>query len=283
MTAPLPVASETPNALFATTDARLVEIWDRMQRLQTDFCFAQELAVFQTMPAWTSARTVLDVGTGNGYYLGRLAEWFPDKRYVGIDYCEPLLVRARHAPPPPAEVTLVDADVEQFTASAPFDAVVMRLLLQHLDDPAAALARAAQLTRPGGVLFVIDALDGARHFVPPADGFSAFFEAYTAHQRRHGRDRRVGSRVADLAASTGWAIESRHEIVIPSTIPGNRPLFEENYALFIDLIETAGDLAYDFEAVRRAWGRWCAEESGYMQVGLEVVVLRMNGVWGDTA
>ena len=41
-----------------------------------------------------SAKRVLDIGTGNGHFLCRVAERYPDKQFVGIETSEPLIERA---------------------------------------------------------------------------------------------------------------------------------------------------------------------------------------------
>lgn len=261
------------NRLFPSSTTPLFHIWDRMQRLQTDFCILQELGVYFRSSHWRSARRVLDLGTGNGYYLGRLAEHFPDKSWTGIDSSGPLLaVAARELRD--RDVELCESDLSEFTTADPFDFVLMRLFLQHLPSVSGALDRAAGLTASGGALLVIDALDEERFFAPPAEAFSDFFAAYTALQRERGRERAVGRCVLQaLEGRDDWTLGDRVRLVIPSTLPGNHKLFQENYRLFIDLVEDAGDLSYDFDHVRREWDAWCGRERAYMQVGLDILRL----------
>ena len=57
---------------FGTHKRDILRIWDQMQRLQTDFAIAQELSFYYASPQWHEARTVLDIGAGNGYYLKRI-------------------------------------------------------------------------------------------------------------------------------------------------------------------------------------------------------------------
>lgn len=99
----------------------------------------------------TGAQQVLDVGCGDGFLAAQLAERIP--WVVALDIDEPVLQRAA-ARFPDAPVQWRHGDV--MTADLPgFDAVVSNAALHHIDDSRAALARLAQLVRPGGKLAVV--------------------------------------------------------------------------------------------------------------------------------
>src|SRR5215471_10131953 len=143
-----------PDPLFGTQKETILEIWDQMQRLQTDFALPQELTFYYTSPQWHVAKTVLDLGTGNGYYLKKIAARFPDKIYHGVDVSAELIAIAER------EVGGENVSFSHrtlFDVKEPYDFVLMRLLLQHLDDIQAVLDHAAALTRPGGTALIIDA------------------------------------------------------------------------------------------------------------------------------
>ncbi|NQY92111.1 MAG: class I SAM-dependent methyltransferase [Deltaproteobacteria bacterium] len=94
-------------------------------------------------------RRLLDVGAGTGLFmhLAREQGW----RIKGLDLCELSREKAR------AEFG-VEVDVGDFR-SAPyqpesFDCITMLDVLEHSLDPAAFLARALELLKPGGLLYV---------------------------------------------------------------------------------------------------------------------------------
>lgn len=253
---------------FGTHQRSILTIWDRMQRLQTDFAFAQELTFYYTSVQWHDARTVLDVGTGNGYYLKLLAARFPNKRYIGIDTSPELIDIANRE-----TCTDVSFDAGDILGhSGTYDFVLMRLLLQHLEDIPTTLDHVAQLTRPGGSALIVDAHDPVRRFHPALPQFTKFFTAYAEHEGRLGRDRRVADRIEEsLSKSTKWRYGDTLALLIPSTIAGNLELFTQTYTLFVDLVSEAGEIRYDFEAVKEAWRRWSALPDAYTQVGLNLI------------
>ncbi|HVV14559.1 class I SAM-dependent methyltransferase [Amycolatopsis sp.] len=97
------------------------------------------------------ARSVLDVGCGDGFLAVRLAKRVPEVTAVDID--GPVLQRAR-ARFPGAPVRWVNED---FLAAEPetYDAVVSNAMLHHLPDTALALRRLASSVAPGGTLGVV--------------------------------------------------------------------------------------------------------------------------------
>ncbi|OBJ54831.1 SAM-dependent methyltransferase [Mycobacterium sp. 1423905.2] len=99
------------------------------------------------------ARRVLDVGCGDGFLAGRLAERLPEVTAIELD--APVLQRAQ-ARFAAAPIRWVQGDV--MTAELPaagFDAVVSNAALHHIPDTRAALGRLAELIAPGGTLAVV--------------------------------------------------------------------------------------------------------------------------------
>jgi len=259
-----------PNALFATEDRTLSEIWDAIQRHQVDFAFDDELQVYDRSD-WWAARSVLDLGTGNGYYLRRLAGLFPDKQYLGLDSSRELIAIAERSAAPPG-VRWQCADLA--SADGKFDFVIMRLLLQHQEEVEGVLRKVAELARPGGTALVIDARDEARVFRPELPAFRALFRAYTESQARKGRLRTVGARVLEeVRRDPRWRVGERESVTISSARPGNLAEFRTVYALFIDLVERAGGVDCDFDRVRAEWRWWCGLDDAHAEAGLDVLRL----------
>ncbi|MGY4648270.1 class I SAM-dependent methyltransferase [Mycobacterium sp. URHB0021] len=258
-----------PDPHFGTHKAVIQRIWDQMQRLQTEFAIAQELSFYYTSPQWHEARTVLDVGTGNGYYLKQIAARFPDKSYTGIDI-SPELVGIANQETRTNNISFEKSHL--FDHNGTYDFVLMRLLLQHLEDIPAALDCVSQLTRPGGTALITDANDSVRFFYPMLPQFTAFFAAYAEQEGRMGRDRSVANRIEKaLLQSSTWIPGSTLSLLIPSTINGNLELFTQTYALLVDLVSEVGELPYDFGSVKEAWRRWSVLPDAYAQVGLNLI------------
>jgi SAM-dependent methyltransferase len=105
-----------------------------------------------------AGQRLLDVGCGSGHALQAAAELVGSTGLaVGVDAAATMATaaQARVAGHPHARVCLADAQHLPF-ADGVFDGCRAERVLQHLPDPAAALAEMARVTRPGGLVLVGD-------------------------------------------------------------------------------------------------------------------------------
>lgn len=103
----------------------------------------------------TTGMKVLDVGCGAGDVAFLVADLVgPGGTVVGLDINSAFLetARARTRASERANATFVDADLREAPVPDDFDAVVGRLVLIHVHDPAAGLRAACRHLHPGGIV-----------------------------------------------------------------------------------------------------------------------------------
>lgn len=192
------IAAERARAASALFQRAGME-WDETHALGLDAA-ALEAAILDALPP--RVETLLDIGTGTGRLLELAA---PRAAHaLGVDASREMLAlaRARLSERGLAERAAVRlADMYRLPiADASQDAVTMQMVLHYAEDPAAALAEAARVLRPGGLLVLADLaphgraelLDRLAHRWP---GF-------------------------DDAAIAGWLGEARCALAHARTIPG---------------------------------------------------------------
>jgi ArsR family transcriptional regulator len=117
---------------------------------------AIDVAIARLLPPLIPA--LLDIGTGTGRLLELTAT--RTRRALGVDASRPMLAlaRARLAERAlTAHCAVRQADMYRLPlADAEFDVVTLQMVLHYAEDPAAALAEAARVLRPDGLLLVVD-------------------------------------------------------------------------------------------------------------------------------
>jgi SAM-dependent methyltransferase len=128
--------------------------WDEMRALNLPAAAVEHALLDAVGPR---PGRLLDIGAGTGRLLELLAPRVDSA--LGIDASRAMLAlaRSRLAKQELAHCAVRQADMYRLPLSdAGFDTVVMQMVLHYAEDPAAALAEAARMLRPGGRLIVID-------------------------------------------------------------------------------------------------------------------------------
>lgn len=115
---------------------------------------------------------ILELGTGTGETARRVLALHPDAAYVGIDYGEAMLARAKEALP---DADLRLGRLEEELPAGPFDLVISALTVHHLDAAGKAdlFRRIAAVLAPRGRFVLGDVIipDDPADVVTPIDGF----------------------------------------------------------------------------------------------------------------
>jgi ubiquinone/menaquinone biosynthesis C-methylase UbiE/DNA-binding transcriptional ArsR family regulator len=175
--------------------------WDEIRSMQVDDELVERRLLDLLPPDGVS--TLLDVGTGTGRILELYGEH--GVQGVGVDLSHEMLsvARANLARAGLSNVYVRHGDMYRLPWSAPsFDAITFHQVLHFADDPAAAIAEAARVVRPGGRLVIVD-------FAP-----HDLEVLRTEHAHR-----RLGFADSEVAA---WLAEAGLCPGVTNTLPGTR-------------------------------------------------------------
>src|SRR6266478_8632045 len=138
--------------------------WHRIRSLYVDEREVE--AALVDIIASADPRDLLDIGTGTGRILEILAPRV--ERALGVDQSREMLAVARvnleRAGLENASVRLGDM-YQLDLPDASFDAVAIHQVLHYADRPAAAIAEAARVLRPNGILVLVDFAPHALEFL----------------------------------------------------------------------------------------------------------------------
>lgn len=258
---------------LATSQAQSARDWDQLLAHQVDLLLADELPLLAGFPAWREARRVLDAGCGNGYYLSRVAAFFPEKEFVGIDISNELIVAARQAHPDHAFIAgdFFTADIE------PADVVLMRFLVQHLRDFRAVLRGAARALKPGGTLVIIES-DMSRSEIRPLPGaFHRMLLAYhEASASEGGLKAELLADVRKLICETNepWGVVAEYEAHTSRVGPFDDGKLVRVFLKWVDLAERSGMFAFDFGSVRAELDDWWRNPAAFVSLATRMFFLQ---------
>ena len=161
--------------------------------------------------SWPAGRAGawVEWGAGCGALSVEMAQQRGGAVYA-VDWSRPrLAAAARWAERVPHRGTVfwTAADAMTYRPPEPVAGMSARFLLQHLPDPAGALAHWASLLGEGGCLMVEDVDDGwTVEYPEPPEAWTAMVSALQKLQRDRGGDRRIGRRLPELLTAAGFEL-----------------------------------------------------------------------------
>ncbi|MFH6782789.1 MULTISPECIES: methyltransferase domain-containing protein [Methylobacterium] len=152
--------------------------------------------------------TVLEAGSGVGAQTIPLLQRSPGIRLTCLDRSARSLdaarARIRAAGLPLPNFHQADLLALPFPSGA-FDHAFVCFVLEHLQEPEAALAELRRVLRPSGSLTVIEGDHGSVLLHPDDEAAHAAIACQVALQQATGGDARIGRRLAPLLARAGFA------------------------------------------------------------------------------
>ncbi|GAA2935800.1 methyltransferase domain-containing protein [Streptomyces thioluteus] len=179
------------------------------RRLATQAVFyAEHTDRLLEMAGITVGMDVLDVGCGAGDVSIQLARIVgPAGSVVGVDADASVLDSARRraaeAEPALGNVTFRQATLPDVALDRPVDAVVGRLILMHLPDPAGTIRALSGLVRPGGVITFQDFNTTRIRSVPALPLLTRCIAVVNDCLRAAGRTLDTGERLYSLFLEAG--------------------------------------------------------------------------------
>lgn len=156
---------------------------------------------------YPAGSSILEVGCGVGSQTITLAQRSPNASFTAIDVAAESLAAAQrraHAAGLP-NVEFRRADIHALAGdSATFDHVFVCFVLEHLDDPVAALQVMRGLLKPGGSITVIEGDHGSAFFAPDSAAARAAIDCLVELQRRAGGNGLIGRRLYPLLTEAGY-------------------------------------------------------------------------------
>lgn len=160
--------------------------------------------ILRDAPAQVGA--VLDVGTGTGELVVKLARTFPHARIAGVDISAAMLRQARAKDFGGAAVELVEASVYELPFDdGTFDFVTNTISSHFYRDFTAAARELARVAKPGAHLAMASLGNGPLRFLPGAAGTEIRIGEMAYRSQAHQRA---------MLEAAGWSVERVDRLVL---------------------------------------------------------------------
>jgi SAM-dependent methyltransferase len=221
---------------------------------------------------------VLDLGSGVGDVAFVAADLVgPDGFVVGVDRSPPMVARARLRAEQRglAQVEFVEGDVHEPAPGGPFDAIVGRLVLVWVPDPAKVLRRQATVLRAGGLVVPVEADLAAMRSLPATPLASQVFAWVIEAFAKAGIPPSLGTRLWAILREAGLRPLGMIGIQphFAPDDPISLPLLDGLMRVFAQLIEGTGVATTEEIGVETLAQRLTDEGQTYSAVGAAPMLL----------
>ncbi len=154
---------------------------------------------------------VLEAGCGVGAQTRLLVKRNPQTVFSCIDISEKSLATAERLKDKSGfeNVTFQQANIHKLVFDdESFDHIFVCFVLEHLDDPVAALMELKRMLRPGGTITCIEGEHGSCFWHPETPESIAAWNGLIVAQRAQGHDPNIGRRLTPLLTEAGFEMRT---------------------------------------------------------------------------
>jgi ubiquinone/menaquinone biosynthesis C-methylase UbiE len=181
------------------------DLVDHILTIQTEYSLPKELECLE-QHGLKDATRVLDIGSGNGHFLCRMAERYPDKQFTGIEISEPLIERAFKAA---RERNLFNIEFINDICPVPgikekFDFILARLTMYCSSDREDVLAWAYKILENRTRIGIIELDHDWIYAYPPNPIIEKVFAVHRREFEMHGADCSMGKKIPFMLQKAGF-------------------------------------------------------------------------------
>lgn len=288
------IKTDKITCLYRLINCSTQEVWDSLLEGQANFFFDYEIKYLTEKTSWDKIKSIIDIGTGNGVYLSKLAAYSPDKIFKGLEkrlsYVEKSSEKYTSA-----NITFNIGDAEVFNTSleGTADLVLFRAVLQYLKNPIAALENAFKYLTRDGNLVIIDSCDRAWKTSHPIPTFDQALLTVAEKQKISGEgNREITLKLLQQVEQEGSYLNHLYELVYTNLdqqgnilidqyrIEGdqNKELYFNHVLLLSRIIPNTFDVPVELNSVYDELLDYIADANSWTSIGVHFLVLKKREV-----
>ncbi len=197
---------------------------DELKRLmaQIELCWKKEFQILECI-GLTNDHSVLEVGSGPGYYTEKLINQWPGAVLTVIETDIDMITLAKeNLNQYKNKIHFINGSTyDTGLISESFDFIIARFVFQHLDNPVEAAAELKRLLKPKGKLVIIDIDANLYGIVSPYfKGLEPVYKKHAIAQAKRGGNRLIGRDLWKILTRIGLNNTDIHAYVYHSDETG---------------------------------------------------------------
>lgn len=224
------------------------------------------------LPHLAPGLSVLDVGCGPGSITRDFAELVAPGTVTGVDSSSEVLAAASTTAAEHGVTNVRFQEGDAYALPFPdnsFDVVHAHMVLQHLQDPVAALREMARVCKNGGVIAVRDSDYLGFQWYPENAGIQKWLTTYVAIARGNGAEPAAGRRLRKWAQNAGLSNFTVGGSLETYASPGTTVPLAESWSAricgptFVNQAAEIGVGDADIREMADGWHAWAAEPDAW--------------------
>lgn len=266
------------------------ELWDIFLEGQAELFFEPEFQWIASQSWWADAKNILEFGSGNGAYLSKLSDQFPEKNFFGIEKLS-LSVKQANERYAKDKVKFQEGNAEIFNEqlSNSAEVVLFRLTLQHLKKPLSALQNAWEYLQSNGYVLIIDSCDSAKKTSHPITAIDKALELVAEAQRNNGiGNRKITLEILQMLENQQSPLSELYELISSNIDTTGKIVYKniclegerirERYfnhnLLFLTLLHRTYHVQIDIQKAYNELKQYLNDENAWTVLGMHYLVLK---------
>ncbi len=249
------------------------DVDNEIKRLQAQVdLFWEEERLLYDCYGMADMSSVLDCGSGPGHLVKRLALQYPNVKFFSLEmdstYCAYQNTTFHDENIDNISVCHGTIEQNEFPPGS-FDAIVIRLVLEHVPNVKASFIALKKLLKPAGRLFVIDN-DFSLHLktTPDVESLDLLYKAYCNARLAEGGDPYIGRKLPTLFKNYGFSDIELQTVTVHSEFSGDRAFLKsESSAVGMVLVKNGFLEPEVFDKLAVEWRNLLAiEDHSFMRL-----------------
>lgn len=266
------------------------ELWDAFLEGQAKLFIDSEIQWIADQDWFQKAQNILEIGSGNGAYLSKLAEKFQDKTFHGIEKL-PLSVIQSNKRYSSNALVFEQGNAEVFNDKLVHssDIVLFRLTLQHLEAPLAALYNAWHYLSAEGHVLIIDSCDLAKKSSHPIAELDKALKLISKLQKENGKgNRQIALEILAMLESNQSPLNEFYDVTFSNLVrkgniqheiiclkgEENRKLYFNHSLLFLRLLSITYEIPVKMDKLYDELKAYLKDENAWIIPGMHFLVLK---------